>query len=170
MIIQNRRSVLSTALVFAAAVTATSTGAAIAVPAAIAQTSPDAEIIAAVDAWLTMAPTLTDLQNRLDAARGQVFVLLGPCPEGDYEAARVWWDAYSKTEASRLEWAWEDLTRVSDRYLTIATNTRARSPAGIAAKIRLYKAVLKAYEIDDDDDALLESIEADVAALSCGRA
>lgn len=127
--------------------------------------SPDAKIIAAVADWLRLEPVLTDLEHRRVAAFDASRALVGPCPMGDVAANHAWHDAWNLTPCGKLEWEWERVARISDGHLTYATNTRAVTADGIAAKITLYRASLE-YFGDDQDGYMLERIEADLAALS----
>lgn len=127
--------------------------------------SPDAKILHAVAEWLRLEPILSDLEHRRVAAFDASRALVGPCPMGDVAANHAWHDAWNLTECGRLEWEWERVARISDGHLTYATNTRAVTADGIAAKITLYRASLE-YFGDDSDGYMLERIEADLAALS----
>lgn len=126
---------------------------------------PDDKILKAVAEWLRLEPVLTDLEHRRVAAFDASRALVGECPMGDVAANHAWHDAWNLTPCGKLEWEWERVARISDGHLTYATNTRAVTADGIAAKITLYRASLE-YFGDDQDGYMLERIEADLAALS----
>lgn len=129
--------------------------------------APADPVIAAVSAWMRLEPVLADISRRRDAAFDASFALMGSdCPFGDYEANRAWHDRWNETPCGVLEWEWERVARIQDEHLAYATNTRAVTPEGVAAKVRLYRASLEYCDGDDDDDYMLQRIEDDIAALS----
>jgi hypothetical protein len=146
--------------------------AALSVPAvlpAVTTAPTDSVILAAVDAWLRLEPVLTDLLRRRDDAFDASRALVGECPMGNADANHAWHRAWNETECGRLEWQWDRIARLSDDAMTMAVNTPARTPEGIAAKLRLYRATTAYF--DERDDYFLERIERDIAALSIrGRA
>jgi hypothetical protein len=136
-------------------------------PNTVSTPSPDASIIEAVEEWLRLQPILEDIQRCREDAFDSSMELVGACVMNDYDGNRAWWDRWNDTPAGKLEWEWEQLARISDQHMTFATNTRAVTANGIAAKIRLYRASLEHF--DDDDPYMLERIEDDIAALLSGR-
>lgn len=125
---------------------------------------PDDKILNAVAEWLRLEPVLTDLEHRRVAAFDASRALVGECPMGNYEANRAWHDAWDLTECGRLEWEWDRLARISDEHMTTAVNTPAVTADGIAAKLTLYRASVQYF--GEEDDYMMERIEADLAALS----
>lgn len=126
--------------------------------------SPDAKIIAAVADWLRLEPALTDLLHRRDMAFDASYASMGgDCPMDDHEANHDWHERWNQTPCGRLEWEWERVARISDGHMTFATNTRAVTADGIAAKLTLYRASVQYF--GEEDDYMMERIEADLAAL-----
>jgi hypothetical protein len=101
--------------------------------------SPDAKLIEAADAWLLMCPEMQDLLDRQVIVWDASIALVGECPMLDHAANKAWHIAWNEIPCGKLQWAWEDLSEVTDGHLTVVMSTPAQSSEEIRTKVRLYR-------------------------------
>lgn len=101
-------------------------------PSAAGPAAPLPELVAE---FRRLSAAMEALDDRLVAAQAAAFEDLGSCPMAERAANEAWWSRYRRTDAWRLETAWDSLADRQGEVLTKIMGTPAGNLAEAAEKL-----------------------------------